>query len=213
MKNFKQSKAVALYLLGLVLSGVTMVSCEKAVAAKEDPELIKVYGESDAELTAPPLVPRPVGKRAATKLIVDMEVVEKEMEMSDGVSYVYWKDAGHDRKIDTKTLTLRLFEEKYLEEFISTAKKVRGRTVEDKLLALDHPSDALVTKIKEFDRIYNVEWPLMHLKTAEHYLDRKGENKAATGGSPWKKYLHPKYQQRKFFPSFWTQEEIDTWGT
>ena len=42
MKNFKQSKAVALYLLGLVLSGVTMVSCEKAVAAKEDPELIKV---------------------------------------------------------------------------------------------------------------------------------------------------------------------------
>lgn len=94
MKNFKQSKAVALYLLGLVLSGVTMVSCEKAVAAKEDPELIKVYGESDAELTAPPLVPRPVGKRAATKLIVDMEVVEKEMEMSDGVSYVYWTFDG-----------------------------------------------------------------------------------------------------------------------
>ncbi len=133
--------------------------------------------------------------------------------VEDLFSNVYWKDAGHDRKIDTKTLTLRLFEEKYLEEFISTAKKVRGRTVEDKLLALDHPSDALVTKIKEFDRIYNVEWPLMHLKTAEHYLDRKGENKAATGGSPWKKYLHPKYQQRKFFPSFWTQEEIDTWGT
>lgn len=69
-------------------------SCEKAKAAKENVELMKVYGESEAELTAPPLVPRPVGKRAATKLVVNMEVVEKEMEMSDGVSYVYWTFDG-----------------------------------------------------------------------------------------------------------------------
>ncbi|NJX17282.1 multicopper oxidase domain-containing protein, partial [Tamlana crocina] len=37
---------------------------------------------------------RPVGKRAATKLIVNMEVIEKEMEMSDGVTYVYWTFDG-----------------------------------------------------------------------------------------------------------------------
>lgn len=71
-----------------------MISCEQAEAAKEKPELMKVYGESEAELTAPPMVPRPVGKRAATKLIVNMEVVEKEMEMTDGVSYVYWTFDG-----------------------------------------------------------------------------------------------------------------------
>jgi len=66
--------------------------------------------------------------------------------------------------------------------------------------------------MKEFDRFYNVEWPLVHLETARHYLDSKGENKAATGGSEWKKYLHPQFQQRKFFPSLWTEEERTNWG-
>jgi tryptophan 2,3-dioxygenase len=53
---------------------------------------------------------------------------------------------------------------------------------------------------------------LVHLDTAQHYLNSKGETKAATGGSEWKKYLHPKYQQRKFFPKLWSAEEIANWG-
>ena len=95
MKNSKHSKKRFLYVffLAALVAGV-FSSCEKAVAAKEDPELMKVYGESEAELTSPPHVPRPVGKRAATKLIVNMEVIEKEMEMSDGVTYNYWTFDG-----------------------------------------------------------------------------------------------------------------------
>ena len=95
MKNFKNSKRSIVYVffLAALVAGL-FTSCEKAVAAKENPELMKVYGESEAEMTAPPLVPRPVGKRAATKLVVNMEVVEKEMEMSDGVTYVYWTFDG-----------------------------------------------------------------------------------------------------------------------
>jgi nitrite reductase (NO-forming) len=95
MKNFKHSKRSIVYVffLAALVAGL-FTSCEKAVAAKENPELMKVYGESEAEMTAPPMVPRPVGKRAATKLVVNMEVVEKEMEMSDGVTYVYWTFGG-----------------------------------------------------------------------------------------------------------------------
>ena len=95
MKNFKTSKKKLVYVffLAALVAGV-LTSCEKAVAAKENPELMKVYGESEAEMTAPPFVPRPVGKRAATKLIVNMEVIEKEMEMSDGVTYNYWTFDG-----------------------------------------------------------------------------------------------------------------------
>ena len=81
-------------MFGAALLAGGFTSCEQVEAAKEKPELMKVYGESEAELTAPPMVPRPVGKRAATKLVVNMEVVEKEMEMSDGVSYVYWTFDG-----------------------------------------------------------------------------------------------------------------------
>ncbi|NNK80585.1 MAG: tryptophan 2,3-dioxygenase, partial [Flavobacteriales bacterium] len=47
---------------------------------------------------------------------------------------------------------------------------------------------------------------------AYHYLN-SGEKKAeATGGSAWEKYMHPKYQKRIFFPSVWTDEEIENWG-
>ncbi len=127
--------------------------------------------------------------------------------------HIYWKDAGLDRKTGKKTLTLQQFEEKYLESFIGLAKKVQNKTVEDKVLTVNKPSTELIEKLKEFDRLYNVEWPLVHLQTADHYLNSKGENKAATGGSHWKKYLHPKYQQRKFFPSFWSENEKQHWGT
>jgi len=125
---------------------------------------------------------------------------------------IYWKDAGLDRKTGKKTLTMQQFEEKYLESFIGLAQKVQGNTVEDKVLEIKDPSPELIERLREFDRLYNVEWPLVHLRTAGRYLNSKGENKAATGGSHWKKYLHPKYQQRKFFPSLWSQSEKKNWG-
>ena len=126
---------------------------------------------------------------------------------------IYWKDAGLDRKTGMRTLTMQQFEEKYLESFIGLAKKVQGNTVEDKVLKMNNPSIELIEKLKEFDRLYNIEWPLVHLRTADHYLNSKGENKAATGGSHWKKYLHPKYQQRKFFPTLWSESEKEDWGS
>lgn len=111
-----------------------------------------------------------------------------------------------------KSLTLLQFEEKYLDRLIAMANKTKGSTLEDKVLNMPNCSDTLRAKLKEFDHLYNVAWPLVHLETAQHYLDLKGENKAATGGSEWKKYLHPKFQQRKFFPTLWGNEEITNWG-
>lgn len=127
--------------------------------------------------------------------------------------HIYWKDAGMKRDTGEKTLTLRQFEEKYLDRFISLAKKVKGKTIEDIASAIKNPSAELTAILREFDNLYNVEWPLVHLNTAKHYLDKKGENQAATGGSEWKKYLHPKFQQRKFFPTLWTDSEIGDWGS
>ena len=47
-----------------------------------------------AELTSPPFVPKPVGNRAPTKLIVNMEIIEEQGEMADGVKYNYWTFGG-----------------------------------------------------------------------------------------------------------------------
>jgi len=130
----------------------------------------------------------------------------------DYFEHIYWKDAGYDRKTEKKSLTLRQFEERYLDELISLASKTTGNTLEDKVLEMENCSEKLIQKLKEFDYLYNVAWPLVHLGTAQHYLDAKGETKAATGGSEWKKYLHPKFQQRKFFPTLWSKEELSNWG-
>ena len=83
--------------------------------------------------------------------------------------HIYWKDAGLNRKTGKKSLTLRLFEEKYQNRFISLAKKLKGQTLEDKVLKMNSLSDELTQALKAFDFQYNVAWPKVHLHTAQHY--------------------------------------------
>lgn len=72
------------------------INCKNSGTQPENTKTvdISVSGQSNAELTAPPLVPKAVGSRSATKLIVNMEIVEKEGIMADGVRYVYWTFGG-----------------------------------------------------------------------------------------------------------------------
>ncbi|MBA6151218.1 copper-containing nitrite reductase [Gelidibacter maritimus] len=79
----------------VLIATVFLFSCfnekkEKYTAAEDIP----VSREMIAELTAPPHVPKPVGKRKAKKLIVKMEILEAEGEISNGVRYVYWTFGG-----------------------------------------------------------------------------------------------------------------------
>src|SRR5688572_11251124 len=48
----------------------------------------------NAELTSPPFVPKAIGDRKAAKLRVDVEIIEAEGEMADGVKYLYWTFNG-----------------------------------------------------------------------------------------------------------------------
>jgi nitrite reductase (NO-forming) len=47
-----------------------------------------------AVLTSPPNVPPPTNRKYAAKVIVDLEVVEKEMQISEGVTYTFWTFGG-----------------------------------------------------------------------------------------------------------------------
>ena len=128
---------------------------------------------------------------------------------------LYWKDAGLDRKTGKKTQTLKMFEEKYENGLKALAGKMKSKNLLQQFLSFkesDLGYAEMKNAIREFDHTYNVVWPLSHLKTAEYYLNSKGENKAATGGSEWQKYLHPAYQRRGFFPQLWSEEELKNWG-
>jgi tryptophan 2,3-dioxygenase len=141
--------------------------------------------------------------------------VNAQTDMEYIFENLYWKDGGLDHKTGKKTLTLQHFENKYLDSLKQTAQKYKGKNILHRFLALDQIDEnvkQLKYALREFDHTYNVIWPLAHIKTAGYYLNSKGENKAATGGSEWQKYLHPSYQRRIFFPQLWTVEEIENWG-
>ena len=96
MKNLRNQ----LYKLGIFSLALTsMVSCgekEKTNSNKlaVNTADIVIKGTMEAELTAPPFVPAPVGDRTAKKLLVNMEILEQEGTMTDGVKYVYWTFGG-----------------------------------------------------------------------------------------------------------------------
>jgi tryptophan 2,3-dioxygenase len=73
-------------------------------------------------------------------------------------------------------------------------------------------SIVLKNALRRMDYMFNVKWPLAHLKTAESYLIAAGQKTASTGMSDWQKYLHPNYQRRTFFPSVWLDDELSNWG-
>jgi nitrite reductase (NO-forming) len=56
--------------------------------------LPELRGEERAVLTAAPAVPAPITRDYATKVIVELEVVEKTMRMADGVDYTFWTFGG-----------------------------------------------------------------------------------------------------------------------
>jgi len=81
----------------LFIASSIFTSCkneEKKALAYTDTSEIYIKGTMDAVLTSPPFVPAPIGDRTAKKLIVNMEIIEKEGTMSDGVTYIYWTFGG-----------------------------------------------------------------------------------------------------------------------
>ncbi len=47
-----------------------------------------------AALTSPPFVPPPTNRKHPAKVVVELEVLEKEMPISEGVSYTFWTFGG-----------------------------------------------------------------------------------------------------------------------
>lgn len=92
MNYFKPLIRTASLLTVALFFAFSQYSCKQSTPI--DPATIKVFGEEIAELTPPPFVPASVAHRKATKLIVDMEILELEGEMTNGVTYTYWTFGG-----------------------------------------------------------------------------------------------------------------------
>ncbi|RZL00414.1 MAG: nitrite reductase, copper-containing [Rubrivivax sp.] len=70
-----------------------------ALAAGAKPPMSGDFGPPQgpvirAVLTSPPNVPPPTNRTKPAKVIVELEVVEKEMQISEGVNYTFWTFGG-----------------------------------------------------------------------------------------------------------------------
>lgn len=130
-------------------------------------------------------------------------------------AHIYWKKGAIELSSGKKTLTLKQFERKYSKELVALAKGLYKSNVRARVAALpehERVNPQLREALRWLDVNVNVNWPLVHYKSAVRYLQRNPEDISATGGTNWQKYLPPRFQKRIFYPECWSPEELENWG-
>lgn len=130
--------------------------------------------------------------------------------------HLYWQAAGKNFKTGKKSYTLEAFEKKYKPMLLTYMQEHKNCNIWRKFKQLpinEQQNNELVQLMRHLDYTVNIQWVMQHLKVAIKYIDSNNVGEVdATGGSDWKKYMHPKYQKRIFFPELWSGKEIENWG-
>lgn len=149
--------------------------------------------------------------------IINLVALEHRKNMDDNSTMehllegLYWRSGATELKSGKKTLTLRQFEQKYAKEFFDLAIKYKDVNLRKACKKLNS-SKAVIERLREYDTLANVLWPLAHLKATARYLQKDPEDIKATGGTNWQKYLPPRFQKVMFYPELWSDEEKAEWG-
>ncbi len=137
--------------------------------------------------------------------------IDRNTPFEHAFEHLYWQAAGKDHATGKKNTMLRLFEKRYKAEFLLKMEKYNTTNLWTKFKQLPDTikQDAeLIKAMRHYDYTVNVTWVMAHYDAAGKYLGKA----EATGGSDWRKYMHPKYQRRIFFPELWSKEELEKWG-
>ena len=143
------------------------------------------------------------------------DALKNEKDVQTLYENIYWKEGAKDLETQKKTLTLIQFEEQYDKKLAEYAKDVQSSNLLAKynqLSEADKSREDIIEELRKLDLCVNVNWPLSHYKSAVRYLQTKGGDVNATGGTNWQKYLPPRFQKRIFFPALWSKNEVENWG-
>ena len=146
------------------------------------------------------------------------ETIDRNTPYEHALNHLYWQAAGKDYKTGKKSYLLSAFEEKYKNEFIAFTKEYNNINLYAKFKELPkevQQDKKLIKAMRHYDHTVNITWVMAHYNAANHYISgdkSSGKEIEATGGSDWKKYMHPKYQKRIFFPDLWSEKELNDWG-
>lgn len=141
--------------------------------------------------------------------------IDRNTPYSHAFEHLYWQAAGKDYKTGEKSYLILEFERKYREEFLRYMEEYNTINIWQKFKQLpteDQQNPELINAMRHYDYTVNITWVMGHLNAAKKYIESGQGSGEATGGSDWKKYMHPKYQRRIFFPELWSEEELKNWG-
>ena len=141
--------------------------------------------------------------------------IDRETPYSHAFEHLYWQAAGKDYQTGEKSFLILEFERKYRDEFLRYMEEYNTINIWQKFKQLpeeDQKNSELVKAMRHYDYTINITWVMGHLNAAKKYIDSGKGTGEATGGSDWKKYMHPKYQRRIFFPALWSEDELKNWG-
>lgn len=137
--------------------------------------------------------------------------IDRNTPYEHAYEHLYWQAAGKDHATGKKNTLIRNFEKRYKAEFLIKMEGYNTTNLWTKFKQLPEAvkkDEALIKAMRHYDYTVNVSWVMAHYHAAGKYLG----NAEATGGSDWRKYMHPKYQRRIFFPDLWSKEELENWG-
>jgi len=138
--------------------------------------------------------------------------IDRNTPYDHAYEHLYWQAAGKDHATGKKNTLIQLFEKRYKADFLIKMEAYNTTNLWTRFKQLPDAvkkDETLIKAMRHYDYTVNVTWVMAHYDAAGKYLG----NAEATGGSDWRKYMHPKYQRRIFFPELWSEEELKNWGT
>ena len=156
--------------------------------------------------------------RIVHKGLRDKYANHREEDIEKISKNLYWREGAIEIKSGKKTLTLKQFEDKYDDEFLQLAHDFYDNNIRRAYASLKFSKeneglkDELKDAMRWLDVNVNINWPLMHYRSAVRYLQKDTKDISATGGTNWQKYLPPRFQKRIFYPELWTEDELKDWG-
>ncbi len=144
------------------------------------------------------------------------DTIDRNSSFKNAYDHLYWQAAGVNHATGEKSILIKLFDKKYMGDFIDFMEDYNESNLSKKFKQLPkevQEDPELIKAMRHYDHTVNVKWVLAHYNAAGKYLGGEEKELEATGGSSWRKYLHPKYQRRIFYPYLWSKEELENWGT
>lgn len=141
--------------------------------------------------------------------------INRNTPFKHAFEHLYWQAAGKNHQTGEKSTLINLFEDRYMDTFIRFMKDYNTKNLWSTFKNLPNVEKQdinLVNSMRHYDHTVNVLWVMEHFNAAAKYLESGKKSAEATGGSDWKKYMHPSYQKRVFFPNLWTEQELKDWG-